>query len=88
MKTTRVKAAQAHPVPTKVMSPTGPFPQELFRESRIVSDYFSEAPQDGSDFPVGSTAQNNFQGARMLVCSQCDGRVLEHKTGDHVCKEN
>lgn len=88
MKTTRVKAVQAHPVPKQVMNPTGPFPQELFRESRIVNDYKPENPEDGSNFPLGSTAQNNFKGSKVLICSECNERVLEHRTGDHVCKED
>jgi hypothetical protein len=87
MKTTRVKAVQAHPIPKQVMSPSGPFPQEIFRESKINIEYESEVPEDGSNFPIGSTAQNNFKGARVLTCSECHERVLEHKTGDHTCKE-
>jgi hypothetical protein len=88
MKVTRVKAVQAHPIPSRVTSPSGPFPQELFRESKINTEYESEVPEDGSNFPIGSTAQNNFKGARVLTCSECNGRVLEHKTGDHTCKED
>jgi len=88
MKVTRVKAVQAHPVPSKVMSPRGPFPRELFDESRIVTDYDSVDPEDGSNFAVGSTSQNNFSGIRTLICADCDVRVLENRTGDHICKEN
>ena len=87
MKVTRVKAVQAHPVPSRVMGASGPFPQELFIESKINTEYESEVPEDGSNFSIGSTAQNNFKGARVLTCSECNERVLEHKTGDHTCKE-
>lgn len=69
------------------MNPSGPFPQELFRESKINTEYDPEVPEDGSNFLVGSTAQNNFKGVRVLICSECNDRVLEHKTGDHVCKD-
>ena len=88
MKVTRVKAVQAHPVPSKVTSPKGPFPPELFRESKIVTEYESVDPEDGHNFSIGSTSQNNFEGLRTLICSECDDRVLENRTGDHTCKEN
>ena len=87
MKTTRIKAVQVHPVPSTVMSPKGPFPDDLFREPKIVKDYESEYAEDGSNFAPGSTAQNNFSQVKVLVCVSCNERVLETKTGDHICKE-
>lgn len=87
MKTTRIKAVQVHPIPSTVTSPRGPFPAELFREPKIVRDYEPEYPEDGSNFASGATAQNNFSQVKTLVCINCDERVLETKTGDHVCKE-
>jgi hypothetical protein len=60
MKITRVKAVQAHPVPNKVHAPRGPFPNELFREPEIINDYHPEDDETGSSFPLGATAQNNF----------------------------
>lgn len=86
MKTTRVKAIQAHPVPSQRMTPMGPFPQELFTELKIVTEYELELPEDGSNFPLGSTAQNDFKGVKFLTCSGCHEKVLENKTGDHICK--
>jgi hypothetical protein len=87
VRTTRVKAVQVHPVPSSVTNPSGPFPRELFREPKIITEYDSELPEDGSDFPTGSTAQNNFKPTRVMICSQCNDRVLETKTGDHVCRD-
>lgn len=87
MKTTRVKAIQVYPVPSSVSNPSGPFPRELFREPKIVTEYESEYAEDGANFPVGATAQNNYSAPRTLVCSACNERVLETQTGDHICKE-
>ena len=87
MRTTRVKAVQVHPVPSSVTSPSGPFPRELFREPKIVTEYESEYAEDGANFPTGATAQNNYRVTKVLICANCEERVLETKTGDHICKE-
>jgi hypothetical protein len=86
MRVTRVDAPQAHPVPKQVLEPQGPFPRELFNEKPIVDDYVPESSEDGSNFPVGATAQNNYTAPRTMICKVCDARVLENKTGDHVCE--
>jgi len=85
MKLIRVKAIQPHPVPSTATEPKGPFPQELFDEIRSVSDYEPEFSEDGSNFPKGSTAQNNFSEVRMLVCGTCLERVLSTQTENHTC---
>jgi len=83
---TRIAAPQAHPVPDKVTHAYGPFSPELLREPEIVvvTPAFNE---DGSDFPLGATAQNNFKPPRYLRCGACFTRVLETETADHVCEE-
>jgi len=86
MRVTRIDAPQAHPVPKQVLEPQGPFPRELFNEKPIVDDYVPESSEDGSNFPVGGTAQNNYTAPRVMICKVCDARVPENKTGDHVCE--
>lgn len=50
------------------------------------SFYAQEAmAEDGSEFAEGATAQNNYRHPRVMVCTHCEARVLETKTGDHVC---
>jgi hypothetical protein len=85
MRITRVSAVQAHPVPKSIRDPRGPFPIELFDEPEIFDEYEQESSEDGSNFPMGSTAQNKYKSPKKLVCSVCDARVYENKTGDHVC---
>lgn len=85
MKITRVDALQAHPVPKSVMAPQGPFPRELFNEKPVVTDYEPQYAEDGGNFLAGSTSQNNFKGFKLMVCSACEERVHENKTGDHDC---
>ena len=87
MKTTRVKAKQAHPVPNKVTNPTGPFPRELFKESKIVDDYHPALNEDGMDFEYGATAQNNFKPPHYLRCKSCLTRVIEEDAHLHKCDE-
>ena len=85
MRVTRKPAIQVHPVPSSVQAPRGPFPAELFREPEIITDYFSEAAEDGSHLPLGATAQNNFKPERWLRCSVCMSRVLSTETESHEC---
>jgi len=87
VRVTRTKAVQVHPVPSRITSPKGPFPPELFRESKIVTEYDFASPEDGSDFPVGATVQNDFQEVKWMICASCYERMPEAKTGDHVCEE-
>ena len=83
---TRIDAPQAHPVPNKVTHAYGPFSPELLKEPEIViaTPAFNE---DGSEFPLGATTQNNFKPPRYLRCSECMVRVLETETADHVCED-
>ena len=84
MKITRVKAVQAHPVPEKAYQAKGPFPDHLFRESKIVFDYEPENDENGNNLPLGATAQNNFKPIH-LYCGDCDSKVLSTKTNEHEC---
>ena len=86
MKIQRFNAIQAHPVPKSVMTPQGPFPRELFTEKPVVDDYEPEMAEDGGNLPLGATSQNNYKHPRIMVCSNCNARVLENKTGDHICE--
>ena len=85
MRLQRHNAVQVHPVPSHIVNPQGPFPREMFAEPEIVDNYDPEASEDGSNFPIGATAQNNFKAPRTMICSHCEARVPENKTGDHVC---
>lgn len=85
MRITRIDAVQAHPVPKTIREPRGPFPLELFDEPEINDEYDQDLAEDGSNFPVGSTVQNNYTTPRTLICSVCNARVYENKTGDHEC---
>jgi hypothetical protein len=85
MRVTNHQAVQVHPVPDKITNPVGPFPRELFREPEIISDYESQYSEDGSEFALGGTAQNNYKPPRYLRCSACMARVLETETSEHVC---
>jgi hypothetical protein len=87
MKVTRQKAIQVHPVPDIATSPKGPFPPELFREPEIVDEYPSQYSEDGSEFELGATAQNNYKPPKHLRCGYCFARVLETETKNHICEE-
>lgn len=87
MRVTRKKAVQVHAVPDRVMDPIGPFPRELFKEPKIVDDYAPQYAEDGADFPLGATAQNNYKPPKHLRCGYCLARVLETETEQHVCEE-
>ena len=85
MRVTRKKAVQIHPVPERVMDPVGPFPKELFKEPEIVDDYKPQYSEDGSDYPLGATAQNEYRPPKHVRCAYCLARVLESETDKHVC---
>ena len=87
MRVTKRNAVQVHPVPKTMMDPKGPFPRELFDEPDIVVDYEPQDNEDGSNFPLVATAQNDFKPIRYLRCSVCLVRVLETETQDHVCED-
>lgn len=82
----RHQAKQPHAVPSKIYYPSNIFSKETLREPDIVvnNPAYSE---DGSDFLLGATVQNNYQPPKYLRCSECFTRVLESETELHVCEE-
>lgn len=81
MRQYRVQVRQAHPVPTKVERPRGPFPAELYASAGIVTDYVPEEDHSGP----GATAQNNFHPEPLMRCINCSMQVFESQTARHVC---
>lgn len=53
----------------------------------IVTDYQSAVAEDGANFPLGSTAQNNFTPPKYVRCAYCMVRVLDSEKQDHVCED-
>jgi len=80
------QAKQVHYVPDRVVSPRGPFPRELFDEPEIIVSQPAYS-EDGSDYELGATAQNNYRAPKYLHCGSCYSRVLETETENHVCEE-
>jgi uncharacterized protein YlaI len=87
MKITRVKAVQAHPVPSAVYEPRGPFPAHIFEEPEIVTDYVVEDDEHGGNFEPGATSQNNYKPVKYYRCKTCRARVDEAHLSAHTCEE-
>jgi hypothetical protein len=87
MRISKRQAVQVHPVPSMAVNPKGPFPREIFEEPEIIDDYSPEYAEDGGNFPLGATAQNNFTPPKYLRCALCLVRVLETETEDHTCED-
>jgi hypothetical protein len=86
VKITRVKSVQAHPVPSRVYEPRGPFPDHLFDEPDIISEYQPEDDEGGSNFSPGATAQNNYNPEKSYRCKTCYGKVFQRELDSHVCE--
>ncbi len=86
MRITKKQAVQVHPVPDRMMDPVGPFPPDLFREPDIVVDRPNQ-DEDGSDYPLGATAQNNYKPPKYVRCAYCLTRVLDSEKESHRCEE-
>ena len=82
-----VDCYQGHPVPKTVVRPRGPFPAELMRVPEVNTSNLPAYPEDGSDYNVGATAQNNFKGFKWMRCYGCGGRVKSTETEQHVCED-
>lgn len=80
-----VETFQGHPVPTRVTRPQGPFPPELFMNAPIVYNDEQAFAEDGSNFPLGATAQNNFTPLKWFRCRDCENRVREDELDLHEC---
>lgn len=87
MRITRVRAVQAHPVPERVHEPLGPFPDHIFDEPEIVSEYASEDDEAGINFEPGATAQNNYKPTKYYRCRTCHVRVSDKEVDAHTCEE-
>jgi hypothetical protein len=87
MRVQRFAARQAHPIPLTAYSARGPFPQELFASSPVITDYQPQPDGGGEVIEEGATAQNNFQPTRWYRCTFCDDLVSEHHLEEHVCPE-
>jgi hypothetical protein len=87
MRISKKQAVQVHPVPSMAVTPKGPFPRELFKEPEIIDDYTPEYAEDGANFPLGATVQNNFKPPKFLRCALCLVRVLETETENHICED-
>lgn len=74
----KIQAYQAHPVPTHISSPRGPFPAELFQEPEVVIEDIDE--------DTSGTVQDNFGKLKWLRCIDCHERVREDFTDFHVCE--
>jgi len=64
-----------------------PLNADIYQESEVVYEYEQAFPEDGSDYPNGATAQNNFEPLLWLRCYDCHARVREDETEDHECQE-
>jgi hypothetical protein len=82
-----VPTFQGHPVPTRVTQPQGPFPPELFYQSEVINEYEEAFPEDGGNFALGATAQNNFKPLKWFRCYDCHARVREDELDLHQCEE-
>lgn len=65
----------------------GPFPPELFQKGPVNYEYEQAYAEDGENFPLGATAQNNFTPLKWYRCNDCDGRVREDELDLHECDE-
>lgn len=82
-----IQTYQGHAVPAYVHSPRGPFPPELLADPEIVYEYEPALSEDGMDYELGATAQNDFKPPRWLRCYDCHARVREDETDLHICEE-
>ena len=80
-----IQTFQGHPVPDRVYAPRGPFPAELFRQEPINYEYEQAFGEDGENFPMGATVQNNFEPPKWYRCYDCHERVKEDELDLHEC---
>ena len=80
----RFDAVQVHPIPEKITYAYGPFAPEVMKEPDVIL-VPPAINEDGSEFPLGSTVQNNFKPVSYLFCGECYAKVLASETESHVC---
>ena len=83
----QVQTFQGHPVPAYAHNPRGPFSPELFVKGPVNYEYDQAYPEDGEDFALGATAQNNFKPLKWYRCVDCSERVREDELEQHECEE-
>lgn len=86
MRIQRVATKQGHPVPSRVMSPMGPFPSDLYVREAVITDYAPQSDGGGDEIPDEGTAQNNYQPYRWFRCRECGVVVREDEVPDHLCE--
>lgn len=86
MKIEKIVTKQAHPVPSTVTRPRGPFPPEILAEPKIVYEYDRQSDNGGEDIPIEGTAQNNFKETKWFRCNLCEMLVSESQIEIHICE--
>jgi len=51
----------------------------------VIYDYEQAYAEDGSNFELGATAQNNFEPPKWYRCYDCHERVREDEIEQHDC---
>lgn len=99
MRVTNHRAVQAHYTPSKVYYPDLDWDEDdnldimglldagVTQEPEIITEYESEAAEDGANIPLGATAQNSFTEVKMFRCKYCSARVREDDLDFHNCEE-
>lgn len=80
----RRNAKQGHAIPSMASAPSGPFPHEIFAQTRVVID------DNDPDYlyPPSATAQNGYALPRVFRCTYCDDLVPEYDLDYHVCPDD
>lgn len=76
----RIKAVQAHPVPSQVYRPGNIFDADVLRAPVIDRESVEEP-----EFPPGATPANGMQGVPLFRCNVCDAIVAESELDAHRC---
>lgn len=56
-------------------------------QPEVVTDYEPEMPEDGANFEMGATAQNNFRAPKRYRCRECSATLFEDELDAHDCEE-
>jgi len=87
MRVERIITKQAHPVPSQVRPPQGPFPPEVLAQPKIIREHPRQADDGNVADSVDGTAQNNFKPTRWFRCNECTMLVSEAQLETHICEE-
>jgi hypothetical protein len=71
----RKQAIQAHAVPNGYRPALGPFPREIYMQTKVVYDH-SPAQQDVEE-----------QDTKMFRCRDCKEFLFEDELNEHLCEE-